>query len=77
MTGWDDSAISPLNSIAYYESVQKMMGGEKVASFVRLYMEPGMEHCIGGPGGESVWAVGRSEREGAGDGRAGGFAGVG
>jgi feruloyl esterase len=47
---WDDPAISPLNSIAYYESVQKTMGEEKVASFARLYRVLGMEHCIGGPG---------------------------
>jgi feruloyl esterase len=48
--GWNDPAISPLNSIAYYGSVQKTMGGETTSSFVRLYMVPGMEHCAGGPG---------------------------
>jgi feruloyl esterase len=26
------------------------MGAEKEASFVRLYMVPGMEHCANGPG---------------------------
>jgi Tannase and feruloyl esterase len=48
--GWNDPAISPLNSIAYYGSVQKTMGAETTSSFLRLYMVPGMEHCAGGPG---------------------------
>jgi Tannase and feruloyl esterase len=48
--GWDDPAISPWNSISYYENVQKTMGEADAASFLRLYMVPGMEHCAGGPG---------------------------
>jgi feruloyl esterase len=46
--GWNDPAISPLNSINYFESVQKKMGN--TADFYRLFMVPGMEHCVGGPG---------------------------
>jgi feruloyl esterase len=48
--GWNDAAISPLNSINYYESVQATMGKQQADSFVRLYMVPGMQHCAGGPG---------------------------
>ena len=48
--GWNDPAISPLNTIAYYGQVQTTMGADKAADFLRLYMVPGMEHCIGGPG---------------------------
>lgn len=48
--GWNDPAISPLNTIEYYEAVVKKSGVENAASFVRLYMAPGMQHCIGGPG---------------------------
>jgi feruloyl esterase len=48
--GWNDPAIAPLNTISYYQSVGKTMGAEKEASFVRLYMVPGMEHCANGPG---------------------------
>jgi feruloyl esterase len=48
--GWNDPAIAPLNTIDYYQSVGKTMGAEKEASFVRLYMVPGMEHCANGPG---------------------------
>ncbi|HEY4365404.1 MAG TPA: tannase/feruloyl esterase family alpha/beta hydrolase [Bryobacteraceae bacterium] len=46
--GWADPDISPLNSVNYFESVQKTMGDSK--SFYRLFMVPGMYHCNGGPG---------------------------
>jgi feruloyl esterase len=48
--GWNDPAISPWNSITYYQSVQKTMGDAEADVFLRLYMAPGMEHCAGGPG---------------------------
>ncbi len=51
--GWNDTAISPGNTINYYESVLKKMGG-KQDDFVRLYMAPGMQHCGGGPGPNQV-----------------------
>ncbi|HVR10000.1 MAG TPA: tannase/feruloyl esterase family alpha/beta hydrolase [Thermoanaerobaculia bacterium] len=55
--GWNDPAITPLNTIDYYESVIKKMGQKDVDSFVRLYMAPGMQHCVGGPGPDSFGAV--------------------
>ena len=51
--GWDDTAISPGNSINYYESVLRKMGG-KQDGFIRLFMAPGMQHCGGGPGPNQV-----------------------
>ena len=51
--GWNDPAISALNSINYYQSVVKQMGRETSESFLRLYMVPGMQHCVGGPGATS------------------------
>ena len=51
--GWNDAAISPGNSISYYESVLKKMGG-KQDDFVRLFMAPGMQHCGGGPGPNQI-----------------------
>jgi len=49
--GWSDQAIAPGNSLNYYASVVKNMGGEKKASNdVRLFMVPGMGHCGGGEG---------------------------
>ncbi len=51
--GWDDPAISPLNTIHYYDSMLRSMGEKNVNAFVRLYMVPGMQHCGGGPGADS------------------------
>lgn len=53
--GFSDPDISPLNSINYYESVEKTMGDPK--SFYRLFMVPGMQHCRGGPGPDQFNAV--------------------
>ncbi len=60
--GWADGAISPLGSIAYYESVvdffarypdARMQGHPPVQDFYRLFMVPGMGHCGGGIGPNS------------------------
>lgn len=48
--GWDDAAISPGSTVGYFKEVQRTMGEEKVNSFARLYMAPGVEHCAQGPG---------------------------
>ncbi len=56
--GWDDAAISPANTVAYFNEVQKTMGREKVDSFARLYMPPGVEHCTGGPGPSAFGQLG-------------------
>ncbi len=56
--GWNDPAISPWNTIAYYQDVQRTMGEQKAAGFVQLYMVPGMEHCAGGPGPSAFGQLG-------------------
>ncbi|MGA8041508.1 MAG: tannase/feruloyl esterase family alpha/beta hydrolase [Terracidiphilus sp.] len=48
--GWNDPAIPPGSTVAYYKSVEAKLGAAKTAGFARLYMIPGMEHCMGGPG---------------------------
>ena len=48
--GWADAALSPLNTINYFESVMKQMGRRDASSFVRLFIAPGMQHCAGGQG---------------------------
>jgi len=49
--GWADPAISALGTVAYYEQMTKIVGGQKEADeFSRLYLVPGMHHCAGGPG---------------------------
>lgn len=58
--GWSDPAISPVNSINYYESVQARMGDTR--GFYRLYMIPGMSHCAGGTGTDRFDKVGTLAR---------------
>ena len=48
--GWSDAAIPPQNTVDYYRSVVKKMGAKDAATFVRLFMVPGMGHCGGGSG---------------------------
>lgn len=48
--GWSDAAIPPLNTVNYYEGVVQKMGAGDAATFVRLFMVPGWEHCGGGAG---------------------------
>src|SRR3954471_20868806 len=50
--GWSDQLIAPQNSIDYYETVLSLFGENAVdvQSFYRLFMAPGMTHCGGGPG---------------------------
>jgi len=48
--GWNDPAIPAVNTVNYYEDVIRSVGRAIADSFVRLYMVPGMQHCIGGPG---------------------------
>jgi feruloyl esterase len=58
--GWNDAAISALNSINYYESVENEMGKQEAVSFMRLFMVPGMQHCGGGPGPDNFGQMGLS-----------------
>jgi hypothetical protein len=54
--GWSDAAISPVNSIDYYDSVVAQMGGE-TKDFMKLFMVPGLQHCFMGPGPNSFGQV--------------------
>ena len=56
--GWNDQLIAPGNSINYYSSVAKKLGGvPKIDQNFRLFMAPGMTHCNGGEGPNSFDAV--------------------
>jgi feruloyl esterase len=48
--GWSDPGISPLSTVEYFKNVQAKMGASQTDSFVRMFMAPGMQHCVGGPG---------------------------
>ena len=58
--GWNDTAISPENSINYYNSVQAKMGRNQ--DVLRLFMMPGMAHCRGGQGPDQVNFMAALER---------------
>jgi feruloyl esterase len=61
--GWLDQNIAPRNTVQYFESVQKTMGGaRKTDDFVRLFMAPGMTHCSGGPGPGNLDALSSLEQ---------------
>ena len=62
--GWNDPAISPMNTINYYKSVEATMGRQKAENLVRLYMVPGMQHCFSGPGPNSFGQLGRTTAKG-------------
>ncbi len=48
--GLADPHISPLNTVAYYGAMNKVMGEKAVQQFARVYLFPGGYHCGGGEG---------------------------
>lgn len=53
--GWSDQLIFPRGTVHYYENVTSKMGGlHQTESFARLYMAPGVEHCRGGAGPDTI-----------------------
>lgn len=46
MGGWNDD-LGPGNNVNYYESVVGRIGAAKARTGVRLFMVPGMHHCLG------------------------------
>jgi len=47
-TGWSDAAITPLGTIGYYENV--IAKDPTATEDVKLFMMPGVLHCLGGDG---------------------------
>ncbi|HEV8392790.1 MAG TPA: tannase/feruloyl esterase family alpha/beta hydrolase [Vicinamibacterales bacterium] len=47
--GWADHTLAPGSFVDYYESVVKAVGRDKAQSSVRLFMVPGMDHCLDNP----------------------------
>ena len=61
--GWSDALIPPAGSTVYYENVATFMrkypdprsdSSNRVDTFYRLFMIPGMGHCYGGAGPTSI-----------------------
>jgi Tannase and feruloyl esterase len=51
--GWSDPALNPNATIQYYDAV-RARSASMADSAVRLYMLPGVLHCVGGPGCDVV-----------------------
>lgn len=48
--GWADQAVPATGTIDYYQQLSSRMGGiERTREFARLFLVPGMYHCVGGP----------------------------
>ena len=48
--GWNDPSYTAPNTVNYYDDVRKVTGLKETDSSVRLFLVPGMQHCIFGPG---------------------------
>ena len=56
--GWADQQVVPMSTINYYGNVLNTMGGAaKTAEWFRVFMAPGMGHCRGGDGPNSLDAL--------------------
>ena len=52
--GWADQMLTAFMSVDYYDSVLAKMGEKAVKDFYRFYLIPGMFHCRGGVGCDTV-----------------------
>jgi feruloyl esterase len=49
--GWADGNVPAGDAIEYYERVTLAVGGsDRIGDFFRLFLVPGMGHCSGGDG---------------------------
>ncbi|HUK36186.1 MAG TPA: tannase/feruloyl esterase family alpha/beta hydrolase [Vicinamibacterales bacterium] len=60
--GWADPGPAPANTIQYYESVVKTLGGSKQDDWMRLFLLPGVGHCGGGVGPDQADYMAALER---------------
>jgi acetyl esterase/lipase len=58
--GWADPALPPLRTVEYFERVRTTMGAKTADNMLRLFMVPGVQHCLGGPGPNSFGQFGAS-----------------
>jgi feruloyl esterase len=60
--GWADGGVPPGDSTDYYETVVARNGAAATQGFYRLFMVPGLQHCLGGPGATSFDLLGPLEQ---------------
>ena len=56
--GWNDPAVAARMVIAYYNQVVAKLGPLEAGRMIRLFMAPGVEHCVGGPGPDQFGGAG-------------------
>ena len=60
--GWDDEQVHSLGSIDYYDKVVAANTKAETDKFFRLFMMPGVAHCGGGPGPDTINTLTALER---------------
>ncbi|NLU74001.1 tannase/feruloyl esterase family alpha/beta hydrolase [Streptomyces sp. HNM0575] len=55
--GLSDAPIPPQGTVAYYEALRKITG-QGTGDYARLYLMPGMYHCMGGDGPDEADMLG-------------------
>jgi hypothetical protein len=56
--GWADQQISALASVDFYQQIVAKEGQSRTNGFLKLFMLPGIFHCMGGPGTGNFGAAG-------------------
>jgi hypothetical protein len=52
--GWADPLVGPWSLVGYYESVERRLGQQQTDSFYRFFTLPGVAHCAGGAGPDTI-----------------------
>jgi hypothetical protein len=55
--GWADPILPPETSVAFYEAALRK-SGVKAQEQLRLFMVPGVQHCVGGTGPDAIGQIG-------------------
>jgi Tannase and feruloyl esterase len=55
--GWADPILPPEPTVAFYEAVLQHSGA-KARDGMRLFMVPGVQHCVGGTGPDAIGQIG-------------------
>jgi hypothetical protein len=55
--GWADPILPPESSVAFYEAALRESGA-RAKDQLRLFMVPGVQHCVGGTGPDAVGQIG-------------------
>ena len=55
--GWADPILPPESSVAFYEAALRK-SGSRAQDQLRLFMVPGVQHCVGGTGPDALGQIG-------------------